>query len=57
MKTNKINRYITVAVLTSLSIFSQALAQDYPTDSLSYYIQVAIENNPGVKSQKYAHEA
>lgn len=57
MKTNKINRYITVAVLTSLSIFSQALAQDYPTDSLSYYIQVAIENNPGVKSQKYAHGA
>ena len=57
MKTNKINRYLTMVVLTSLSIFSQVMAQDNANDSLSYYIQVAIKNNPGLKSQKYAHEA
>ncbi|WP_164126488.1 TolC family protein [Sphingobacterium luzhongxinii] len=57
MKTNKIKRYITVAVLTCVSMFSHAADQNQTIDSLSYYIQVAIDNNPGVKSQRYAYEA
>ncbi|WP_205941058.1 TolC family protein [Albibacterium indicum] len=57
MKMNKLNRYVVVAVLMWLSIFSKASAQNTFTDSLSYYIQVAIENNPGLKSQKYIHAA
>lgn len=57
MKINKINRYTTVFFLMSIGIFSHAFAQENIRDSLSYYIQIAIENNPGVKSQRYAHEA
>jgi len=57
MKMNKLNRYVAVAVLVWLSIFSKASAQNTPKDSLSYYIQIAIENNPGLKSQKYIHAA
>lgn len=57
MKINKRNRYTTVFFLMSIGIFSHAFAQENIRDSLSYYIQIAIENNPGVKSQRYAHEA
>lgn len=57
MKTNKINQYITGALIVGLGFFSTAFAQEHSKDSLSYYIGLAIENNPGVKSQKYVHGA
>ncbi|MFB5946360.1 TolC family protein [Albibacterium profundi] len=55
MKTN--NRYIVTILVVGLGFFSNAFAQEHRKDSLSHYIQVAIENNPGVKSQSLVHEA
>lgn len=55
MKTNK--TYITSILFVVLGFFSNAFAQEQTKDSLSHYIKVAIENNPGVKSQRLVHEA
>lgn len=45
-------------VLGLLAISATRLhATAQPEDSLAHYIQLAIENNPGVKSQAYAHRA
>lgn len=57
MKKNKINQYMVIALMIGLGFFSNASAQEHLKDSLSYYIKVGIENNPGIKSQKYAHGA
>lgn len=57
MKTNKTHIYITTVLFVGLGFFSNAFAQEHSKDSLSHYIKVAIENNPGVKSQSLAHEA
>lgn len=32
-------------------------AQDQKVDSLAYYTQLALENNPGIQAQRLAHEA
>lgn len=55
MKTNKI--YIATSLFVVLGFFSNAFAQEQTKDSLLHYIKVAIKNNPGVKSQRLAHEA
>lgn len=57
MRTNK--TYLTVIAILFLgsSIFSTVSAQEPISDPLSQYIHIAIENNPGVKSQQYTHEA
>src|SRR3546814_5140962 len=55
MKTNK--TYIATSLFVVLGFFSNAFAQEQTKDSLLHYIKVAIENNPGVKSQRLAHEA
>lgn len=57
MKKNKTHIYITTALFVGLGFFSNAFAQEHLKDSLSHYIKVAIENNPGVKSQSLVHEA
>ena len=57
MKTSKIYRYIVTTLFVGFGFCSNAFAQEYPIDSLSHYIKVAIENNPGVKSQNLAHKA
>lgn len=44
-------------VYTTPVYVSPVYATVQQEDSLAYYIQVAIENNPGVKSQAYAHGA
>ncbi|MDM1398637.1 TolC family protein [Myroides odoratimimus] len=54
---NKNKTYIYLAFLAVTSFTATALAQQQPKDSLSSYLNVAIENNPGIKAQKYAHEA
>lgn len=41
-----------------LSVFSNQLtAQNAPADSLNYYLELAVANNPGTKAQKLAYEA
>lgn len=57
MDMNKIYRYTATAVITAMGFFSNLVAQELPSDSLAYYVQIAIENNPGVKAQQFAHEA
>lgn len=57
MKTNKKYIYIAATLFIGLAFLSDAFAQAQTRDSLSYYIKVAIENNPGVISQSLAHEA
>ena len=57
MKTNNTHIYIVTILFVGLGFFSNAFAQEQTKDSLSHYIKVAIENNPGVKSQSLAHEA
>lgn len=57
MKTNNTHIYIVTILFVGLGFFSNAFAQEQTNDSLSHYIKVAIENNPGVKSQSLAHEA
>ena len=57
MKKNKTHIYIITALFVGLGFFSNAFAQEHLKDSLSHYIKVAIENNPGVKSQSLAYEA
>jgi len=57
MKTNKTYTYVATILFVGLGLFSDAFAQEQANDSLSHYIKVAIENNPGVKSQRLAHEA
>lgn len=57
MKITKINRLAFIILLLGLCFFSTTFAQEHTKDSLSYYIRVAIENNPGVKSQEYAYGA
>lgn len=57
MKTNKIKQYLALTLFLGLGFFSNVLAQEHKKDSLSYYIELAIENNPGVRAQKYVYEA
>src|SRR5690606_29792490 len=57
METNNTHIYIVTILFVGLGFFSNAFAQEQTKDSLSHYIKVAIENNPGVKSQSLAHEA
>ncbi|MDM1347218.1 TolC family protein [Myroides marinus] len=56
---NKSNMYIYLAsaFLAVTSFTATAVAQEQPKDSLAHYLNVALENNPGVKSQKLAYEA
>lgn len=54
---NRTYPVIAAALFISTSIFSKVSAQEYIVDPLSHYIGIAIGNNPGIKSQKYAHEA
>lgn len=56
MNTNKIFTCLVVIFLMG-NFLSKSMAQGKEGDSLSHYIQVAIENNPGLKAQKKAHEA
>ena len=44
-------------VLTTIAFPTLLLAQSTATDSLDYYIAVAVQNNPGTKAQKSAYEA
>lgn len=44
-------------VLTTIAFPTLLLAQSTATDSLDYYIAVAVQNNPGTKAQKLAYEA
>ncbi len=48
---------LAIFVITAAVIPGGLLAQSAQTDSLDYYIAVAIENNPGTKAQKLAYEA
>lgn len=57
MKTKKTYRYIVATLFVGLGFFPSAFAQEQTKDSLSHYIKVAIENNPGVKSQSLTHKA
>lgn len=53
---NKISA-LKLAVFGVLSFTSTTWAQETAVDSLAYYTQLALENNPGVKSQRFAYEA
>lgn len=57
MNKNNMYLYLASAFLAVTSFTATAVAQEQPKDSLSHYLHVAIENNPGIKSQKLAHEA
>lgn len=57
MKASKIKIYFLAAFFAGLGFSSNAFGQDETKDSLSYYIKVAIANNPGVKSKNSAYEA
>ncbi|MDM1328341.1 TolC family protein [Myroides odoratimimus] len=57
MNKNKTYIYLASAFLAVTSFTATAVAQQLPKDSLSSYLNVAIENNPGIKAQKFAHEA
>lgn len=49
--------YLASAFLAVTSFTATAVAQGQPKDSLAHYLNVAVENNPGVKAQKLAYEA
>ncbi|HUH34921.1 MAG TPA: TolC family protein [Moheibacter sp.] len=53
MKKNTI--YISLCLLFFSHLGTKTLAQT--TDSLSYYINVAVQNNPAIKAQQFAQEA
>ena len=57
MKKNRIYTYLSAILLVGMGFFTNVNAQVQTQDSLSHYIRVAIENNPGVKSQSFAYEA
>ena len=45
-------------IVVGLFISATSLwAQDQKVDSLAYYTQLALENNPGIQAQRLAHEA
>lgn len=56
---NKIKKIgcLIMLVLTTIAFPTLLLAQSTATDSLDYYIAVAVQNNPGTKAQKLAYEA
>ncbi|MTG98637.1 TolC family protein [Myroides albus] len=56
---NKSNMYIYLAsaFLAVTSFTAKAVAQEQPKDSLAHYINVAIQNNPAIKSQHLAYQA
>lgn len=57
MKKNRKHQYYIVTTLIMMAISVSVFGQEQAKDSLSYYLAVAMENNPGIKSQKLAHEA
>lgn len=57
MKKNRKYQYYIVAIFIMTAISASVFGQEPTKDSLSYYLSVAMENNPGIKSQKLAHEA
>lgn len=57
MKKNRKYPYYIVATFIMTAISASVFGQEPTKDSLSYYLSVAMENNPGIKSQKLAHEA
>lgn len=57
MKTNRNNWLMAITIIMGLNIFSNVFAQEKSKDSLSYYLEVAIENNPSLKAKEYAHNA
>ena len=57
MKKNRIHQFYIAATLIMMAISASVFGQEQTKDSLSYYLAVAMENNPGIKSQKLAHEA
>lgn len=56
MKKNRTQYYI-ATLMIMMAISASVFGQEQTRDSLSYYLAVAMENNPGIKSQKLAHEA
>lgn len=54
---NKLNQYISLGLILGLGLFSDAFSQERLKDSLAYYTELAIENNPGIKSQEFIQEA
>lgn len=59
MRTSKLSNYLTglVCLLACTASTLSASAQSGTGDSLRYYIKIALENNPGLKAEKFAHQA
>lgn len=54
---NNIKQYITIVLILAFGGFSSVFSQEQPTDSLTYYTKIALENNPRIKSHEYTHKA
>lgn len=57
MNKSNIYIYLASAFLAVTSFTATAVAQEQPKDSLAHYLNVAAQNNPGIRSQKLAYEA
>lgn len=57
METASRTSSLALALVLGLGLFTNAFSQGYQRDSLSQYIRIAIERNPGLKAQNLAHGA